>query len=383
MKVLALIVLLLVQDGADTVWLKGGSKMSGGLTLDGAKATLTMDGGGGAELAVDQIERIAWGPKSPEPAKLRKLYAVKDPAIDRARWCTKFGLEKEAKAAWADVLAEDPENKEALKATGRKPAPPAKEAPKKTPPKKAGPVVKSGPEAWSDIANGLTLRTEHFELRGDVGKEKLVQLAELAERINVFYIEHFGSDIGKEWKMTFFQKQTDFVAYSKKIGSTQYGGGGYCEGDRKEFVGHGDAGHSYETLLKHEMSHSYYVCPGPFWLREGAATLLESLDFEGDKPAVKPNSIRLEQLKAYWKEGKHTGLQCCTLKPVFPIAYAHHWSFHYYVWVKKGAEFYRKMIKELQTTKEKDDLSERVAKMLGMTFDELEKDWQAFCKGLK
>ena len=211
----------------DTVHMKGGTSMTGKLTLDGLKGRLEIPGGGSVELDLEAVVRIQWGKDSGEPAKLRKLYAARvDGAIDRARWCSKFGLEKEAKEAWAEVLRGDPESEEALKALGKKKPAAPKDPKKEAPARKAGPVVKSGPDEWKEIVGGLTLRTEHFELRGDIGKEKLVELAAVAEKMNVFHRVHFGGDIGTEWKITIIQKQADFVAYSKKIGSTHYGAGG-------------------------------------------------------------------------------------------------------------------------------------------------------------
>jgi hypothetical protein len=240
---LALALLLFLAQ--DTVTMKGGTTLSGRVTIDGAKSTIEIEGGR-ADLDLDKIERIRWGQGSPEPAKLRKEYAsLKATAAERARWCAKFGLEKEAKAAWEEVLKGEPENEEALKALGRrKPAAPKKPEPKKP----AVPAV----EPWEGVAGGLRLRTEHFELRGDLGKDRLLALAALAEKMNAFHRMHFGSDIGREWKITLIQKQSDFAASSKKIGSTQYGGGGYCEWELREFVGHGEAGHSFETLVKLE-----------------------------------------------------------------------------------------------------------------------------------
>ena len=368
---------------ADIVVLKSGSKMEGTARVEKERVVLLLKAGE-TQFTLDKIERIEWSEGSKEPARLRaELAAMKSPALERARWAVRFGLADEAKKEWEAVLVAEPENAEALKALSRKK--PAKPAVKEPPPAKAAPAIVSGPEPWPDFANGLTLRTEHFTIRGDLSRERFLEIAPVAERMNAFHCVHFGASIGKDWKITLFQKKADFIAYSKKIGSTQYGGGGYCENQLKEFVGHGEAGHSLETLVKHELGHAYYYCPGPFWLREGAAVLVEGLEWESNgTPVIRLNGPRLREIRGYWKEGKHTGLRCCTLKPVFPLAYAHHWSFHYYVWVRKGPEFYRKMLKDLQSTKEKDDLTERVVTMLGAgSLEDLEKDWKSFIEGLK
>ena len=53
------------------------------------------------------------------------------------------------------------------------------------------------------------------------------------------------------------------------------------------------------------------------------------------------------------------------------------------MWVKKGKKFYRKMLVDLKGTKQKDDLTDTVLKLLGMTLVELERDWKTFVEGLK